>query len=50
MLDFLEADICHRPEQLRLLNPALIDLITSLAGKLEVALNAPLLINDEQCR
>lgn len=47
MLSFLAADIRHRSERLQPLNSALINLITSLVGHLEVDLNAPLLADDE---
>ncbi|WP_253912097.1 type II toxin-antitoxin system PrlF family antitoxin [Pseudomonas sp. CVAP len=47
MLDFLAADILHRPEQLQSLNWELIARITSLVGDVDVDLNAPLVFDDE---
>lgn len=47
MLDFLAADILHRPEQLQPLNWELIAHITSLVGDVDVDLNAPLVFDDE---
>ncbi|MCY1456098.1 hypothetical protein D9M71_732960 [compost metagenome] len=47
MLDFLAADIPHRPEQVQLLNWELIARITSLVGDVDVDLNAPLVFDDE---
>lgn len=46
-LEFLEADIRHRPERLQLLSSAMINHITLLVGHLDVDLNEPLLANDE---
>ncbi|MHA6130599.1 type II toxin-antitoxin system PrlF family antitoxin [Pseudomonas fluorescens group sp. PF-1] len=47
MLDFLAADIFHRPERLQLLSWELIARITSLVGDVDVDLNAPLALDDE---
>ena len=47
MLNFLAADILHLPEQLQPLNWVLIARITSLAGDVDVDLNAPLVFDDE---
>lgn len=47
MLDFLEADILHRPEQLQSLNWESIARITTLVGDVDVDLNAPLVFDDE---
>ncbi|WP_268876111.1 type II toxin-antitoxin system PrlF family antitoxin [Pseudomonas jessenii] len=47
MLDFLAADILHRPEQVQLLNWELIARITSLVGDVDVDLNLPLVVDDE---
>ncbi|WP_161600347.1 type II toxin-antitoxin system PrlF family antitoxin [Pseudomonas mandelii] len=46
-LEFLEADIRHRPERLQLLSSAVINHISLLVGHLDVDLNEPLLANDE---
>lgn len=46
-LEFLEADIRHRPERLQLLSSTMINHITLLVGHLDVDLNEPLLANDE---
>jgi hypothetical protein len=50
MLDFLAADIHHRPEQLQPLNWELIARITSLVGDVDIDLNMPLVFDDESCR
>jgi antitoxin PrlF len=47
MLDFLVADILHRPEQLHPLNWDLIARITTLVGDVDVDLNKPLVFDDE---
>lgn len=47
MLDFLAADIVHRPEQLHPLNWELIARITTLVGDVDLDLNTPLVFDDE---
>ena len=47
MLNFLAADILHRPEQLQPLSCELIARITPLVGDLTVDLNVPLVVDDE---
>jgi hypothetical protein len=47
MLDFLAADILHRPEQLQPLNWELIARITALVAEVVVDLNAPLVFDNE---
>jgi antitoxin PrlF len=47
MLDFLAADIFHRPERLQPLSWELIARITSLVGEVDVDLNALLVFDDE---
>ncbi|WP_202368182.1 type II toxin-antitoxin system PrlF family antitoxin [Pseudomonas sp. MWU318] len=47
MLDFLAADIFHRPEQLQPLNGELIARITLLVGDVGVDLNAPFALDNE---
>lgn len=47
MLNFLAADILHRPEQLQSLNWELIARITMLVGDVDVDLYAPLVFDDE---
>jgi antitoxin PrlF len=47
MLDFLAADILHRPEQLEPLNLELIARITALVGNVDVDLNTPLEFDDD---